>query len=205
MPRVRPVQSTGRDVRIGVVSDIHGNHRALARAIDLLGPIDRLLCVGDAINQHRFSNEVVAMLRDLDATTIWGNHEAAFFGPGSARLREANWIDRSAMQWLEERQTIETLELAGRRLLLVHSTPRQPFGNYVSLLNGGLDHHFADTGADVILCGHTHRPDAVWCGQTLVLNPGSAGEGMPRQNGYILSCAVLDLETLKHERIEFRD
>ena len=190
-------------MRIGVVSDIHGNHRALARALDLLDGVDRLFCVGDAINQHRFSNEVVGMLRDRDATTIWGNHEAMFFGPGSTRLRTADWIDSSHLQWLQERRATETLEIEGRRLMLVHSTPARPFGNYVSSLGGGLTRHFSDTGADIILCGHTHQPHATQCGETLVLNPGSVGEGRPGPAGYILSCAVLDLDTLSHEHFDF--
>jgi predicted phosphodiesterase len=48
--------------------------------------------------------------------------------------------------------------------------------------------------------GHTHVPIATRVAKTLVINPGSAGEGRPTTHGFISSCAVLDLdsETVKH-------
>lgn len=190
-------------MRIGVVSDIHGDHDALSHAIALMGPVDRLFCVGDAINQHRFSNEVVALLRQHNVETIWGNHEAEFFSPASAKLRAAAWIDPAELSWLEARPTTLSLELAGRKLLLVHSTPGQPFGNYVSATGGRFEQHFAGTGADLILCGHTHQPHATRVGDTLVLNPGSLGEGRPGADGYVMSCAAIDLATMVPEHFDF--
>lgn len=41
---------------------------------------------------------------------------------------------------------------------------------------------------DVVIFGHTHRPEAEWIGSTLFLNPGSAGQ---RRYGNPLSVALL--------------
>ena len=43
-------------VRLGIVSDIHSNAAGLQQALDLMGYIDELLCLGDAIFEYRFSN-----------------------------------------------------------------------------------------------------------------------------------------------------
>ncbi len=47
--------------------------------------------------------------------------------------------------------------------------------------------------ADIVLYGHTHQQTAEWAGETLVVNPGSAGDARDPRNGRRLSCAVLDL------------
>lgn len=90
-------------MRLGLVSDIHGNHRALRYALERMGPIDRLLCMGDVITQSRFCNETVRILRDQDALTIWGNHEAVFYGPLGDRARAADWIEPDLRDWLGAR------------------------------------------------------------------------------------------------------
>ena len=51
-------------MKVGIVSDIHCNARGLAIALDLLGEVDELLCLGDAIFEYQFSNEVVALLKE---------------------------------------------------------------------------------------------------------------------------------------------
>ena len=75
-------------MRLGIVSDIHSNAPGLQRALELLGDVDELLCLGDSIFEYRFSNEVVALLRQRGAHVIQGNHEEVFFSPaGSPRAR----------------------------------------------------------------------------------------------------------------------
>jgi putative phosphoesterase len=46
-------------------------------------------------------------------------------------------------------------------------------------------------GIDVVLCGHTHRPQASWQGKCLFLNPGSAS--LPR-HGQAPSVAILEID-----------
>ena len=60
---------------LGIVADIHCNVGGLRQALDRMGPVDQLLCAGDAIYQFRFSNEVIELLRERDARYILGNHE----------------------------------------------------------------------------------------------------------------------------------
>lgn len=62
-------------MRLGIVSDIHCNADALRLGLARMGDVDELLCVGDAIYEYRFSNEVVEILRDRRAVWVLGNHE----------------------------------------------------------------------------------------------------------------------------------
>ena len=72
---------------IGIVSDLHGNAPALHKAMELMSGVDERICLGDSIREYRFSNEVVALLRDHGFITIQGNHEEVFFSRHGERSR----------------------------------------------------------------------------------------------------------------------
>ena len=178
-------------MKIGIVSDVHCNAAGLRRALDIVGQVDELICLGDSIYEYRFSNEVVRILRDRGAHTILGNHEEGFLGPQGARARRPEWIDQSLLQWLADRPKRLELDIGGKRLLLVHSTPWEPQGTYVYPHSSLLD-RFAEADADFVLYGHTHHQLVRRVGKVLVINPGSAGEARDQGNGRQLSCAMLD-------------
>jgi putative phosphoesterase len=178
-------------VRIGIVSDLHCNHRGLLRALDIIGDADELVCLGDSIYEYRFSNEVVGLLKDRSARVILGNHEEGFLGAQGSRARAAQWIDRALLGWLAEQPYRLELDFGGKKLVAVHSTPWQPYGAYVYPHSGELA-RFAEAGADFVLYGHTHHQLVRRVGHVLVINPGSTGEARDPSNGRRLSCAVLD-------------
>jgi len=189
-------------LKLGIVSDLHCNAAGLREALRLMGDIDELLCLGDSIYEYRFSNEVVALLKDRAAHTILGNHEEGFFGPLGARARERDGIDPDLLRWLGERPHRRELDIGGKTVLLVHSTPWEPRGAYIHPDNAELA-RFAEADADIVLYGHTHRQVARRVGGVLVVNPGSAGEGRDASNGRQLSCAVLDLGSEEVRIIDF--
>jgi hypothetical protein len=104
-------------LKVGIVSDLHCNARGLAQALDVMGDVDELICLGDSIWEYRFSNEIVRMLKERGAHTILGNHEEGFFGPQGARARAAAWIDPSLLAWLAERPHRLGLRLGGKSSL----------------------------------------------------------------------------------------
>jgi putative phosphoesterase len=178
-------------VKVGIVSDLHCNREGLLRALDVIGDADELLCLGDSIDDFRFSNEVVAILRERGARVILGNHEEGFLGPHGARARAAEWIDRSLLGWLADRPQSLDLAVGGKKLVAVHSTPWEPRGAYLYPHSGQLA-RFAEADADFLLYGHTHHQLVRRIGRVLVVNPGSAGEARDPGNGRRFSCAVLD-------------
>lgn len=181
-------------MKIGIISDVHCNEAGLRRALDILGDVDELVCLGDSIYEYRFSNEVVRLLRDRGAHTIVGNHEEGFLGPQGTRARQPNWIDQSSLRWLGERPKRLDFEIGRKRLLAVHSTPWEPQGAYVYPHSSSLA-RFGEVDADFVLYGHTHQQLVRRIGKVLVINPGSAGEARDSSNGRQLSCAVLDTAT----------
>lgn len=191
-------------MKIGIVSDLHCNREGLLRALDLIGDCDELLCLGDSIYEYRFSNEVVEILRERGALTILGNHEEGFLGPQGARARAAPWIDPLLVDWLAARPPRLALEIAGKKLLLVHSTPWEPRGTYV-YPHSSLLARFAEADADFVLYGHTHHQLVRRVGRVLVINPGSTGEARDHGNGRQLSCAVLDTGSEEVAVIDFPD
>jgi len=191
-------------LKFGIVSDIHCNAAGLLQALALMGDIDELICLGDSIWEYRFSNEVAAILRERAAHTILGNHEETFFGPLGERARARDGIDRDLCDWLASRPHRIELDIAGKRLLLVHSTPWEPRGAYIHPEDSQLE-RFAEGGADFVLYGHTHRQVVRRFGKVLVINPGSTGDARDHRNGRQLSCAVLDTASDEVRVIDFAD
>ncbi len=181
-------------MKIGIVSDVHCNEAGLLRALEILGDVDELICLGDSIYEYRFSNEVVRILKNRSAHTILGNHEEMFLGPQGVRARQPNGIDRLLLHWLSERPRRLELDIGGKRLLAVHSTPWEPQGAYV-YAHSSLLSRFGEADADFVLYGHTHQQLVRRLGKVLVINPGSTGEARDSGNGRQLSCALLDTAT----------
>lgn len=184
-------------MKLGILSDIHNNRALLARAFELGEQVDQWLCLGDVINQFMFSSEVVAMVRDRCSLTIQGNHEELFFANASA----CAGADGELRAWLASRPSQASISVGGRHIEMVHSTPWQPRGDYVYPSSGAFQRLGESTG-DVLLYGHTHQPVVARVNGTLVVNPGSIGEGRPGTDGYICSFAVLDLASLTAEIVD---
>jgi putative phosphoesterase len=178
-------------VKLGIVSDLHCNFAGLTRALEIMGQVDELLCLGDSIFEYRFSNEVVALLRERGAHVIQGNHEEVFLGPQGVRARGHDSIDRALLHWLADQPARMELDIGGKKVLMVHSTPWEPRGTYVYPHSPQMA-RFGEAEADFVLYGHTHRQLVRRIGGLLVINPGSTGEGRDHTNGRQLSCAVLD-------------
>lgn len=191
-------------MKLGIVSDIHGNLPGLQQALALVGDVDALLCLGDCIFDYAFSNEVVALLRQRDALIIQGNHEETFFSAAGERARARAGLDPALMAYLAEQPARRMVECNGRRVLMVHSTPWEPRGAYVYPHSAALA-RFAEADADVVLYGHTHAQVVQRVGRVLVVNPGSAGDARDHRNGRRLSCAVLDTESEEVRVVDYDD
>ncbi|MDB5445461.1 MAG: putative metallo-dependent phosphatase [Phenylobacterium sp.] len=198
----KPIPPSGPELvlKFGIVSDIHNNVEALDRALELMGGIDELLCLGDIVSQTRFSNETVARLRERAARVVLGNHDVEYLkyaAPGAVARGAA---DAELVEWLRAQPERQELEVAGKRLLMVHATP----WTYDYVYPGSPEmKRFAEVEADFVLGGHTHTPYAGRIGRALVVNPGSTGQGRFQEGRNLLSCAVLDAVTDEVRLIDF--
>ncbi|HEX2943203.1 MAG TPA: YfcE family phosphodiesterase [Rhodopila sp.] len=191
-------------MKVGIVSDIHCNIQGLDLALDAMGDVGELLCLGDSIFEYQFSNDVITRLRERRAHIIHGNHEEVFLSPAGQRARQRPGIDPALLAFLAEQPSRRYLDFAGKRLLLVHSTPWEPRGEYIHPHSSKLD-RFAEADADIVLYGHTHCQVAKRVGRVLVINPGSAGDARDSRNGRKLSCAVLDMQSEEVRIIDYPD
>jgi putative phosphoesterase len=187
-------------LKIGIVSDIHCNAGGLAEALRRMGDVDEVLCLGDCISQTRFSNEVVALLMEREARMVLGNHDIEWLRRLSETQLERGLVDSKCVDWLRGQAERVDLEVAGKRLLMVHATP----WSYDYVFPGSREmKKFAEVDADFVLGGHTHSLFSGRFGRALVINPGSTGHAHDSPGGMALSYATLDPASDEVELIDF--
>jgi predicted phosphodiesterase len=216
-------------MRLLVLSDIHANLTALEAALEAAnGSWDRVVCLGDVVGYGPDPNEVTTRVRELDATTIRGNHDKAV--TDLMGTDDFNPIARAAVLWSRAQLSNENLDwlanlpqgpMESDGIVLVHGA-FQDEDEYVftpaQALEGLLDstlpvtfyghtHHqggfsYQDTQLDVL---QLHPRDSeersalrLESEKRYLLNPGSVGQ--PRDGDPRAGFAIADLE---HEIVEF--
>ncbi len=183
-------------MKVGVISDVHCNFASLQHALQRMADVDHILCLGDAISDHRFSNEVVGLLKARGASCIKGNHEDSFLGAGGARARSAPGIDADLCSWLAGWPREAHISLGRSRIWMVHAAPWRS-SDYARIDDPRFAAALASSDADILLCGHTHQPAIRKIEGKLLVNPGSIGEGRPTEQGFIRSVAIVDTERVE--------
>lgn len=182
-------------MKIGIVSDIHCNAPGLLRALDVMGDVDEVLCAGDTVYEYRFSNDVVRIIRDRGIKMVQGNHDSVLLSHHGDKARASAGVDQELVSFLGEAPfRMETTVNGGKRLLMVHGNPYEPWNQYV-VPNSPAFKRLSELDVDYVILGHTHMPVAACSGRVLVINPGSAGEARDPKSGFQLSCAILDTQT----------
>src|SRR5262245_43877890 len=177
-------------MRIAVISDIHGNDVAFAAVVADIQTdrIERIFCLGDAIQGGAQPAEVVKRLRELRCPVVMGNADDLLLrGEASANEEPPNeWIN-AVRDWQLQRLSPEdlafiaafppTVEIPlprGKRLLCGHGSP-QHF-NHVIVPDVADDEVKKMLGPidEAIVCGgHTHLQQIRQIGTSFFFNPGS--------------------------------
>lgn len=199
---------------MAVISDVHGNAFALEavlREVTAAAP-DLIVNLGDQIEGTADPARAAALQHDLaqaGALEVRGNNEEKLW-PGGRRSPLA----REFGVWLDTQLTPEALaRLAGLplttraldgALFACHGTPESAWdsllwvwqaegegrGFYRSRDPRELRASLEPLGAEVVLCGHTHRAGATRVGDTLVVNAGAVSDqadGDPRARWTLLT------------------
>jgi len=182
-------------MKIGVVSDIHCNVLALDAALKEMGEVDELFCAGDSVYGYRWSNEVFDLLRMRGAHIVMGNHDYDFLQVHKDRNGSNGHITPENYRLVAALPGRIDMELAGRRILMVHASPFEPYGEYIYPHTPKYN-QLSTLDADVFIYGHTHTAVAEQLGPVLVVNPGSVGEVRDRARPYF-TYAVVDLRSLE--------
>jgi len=154
-------------MNIGVISDVHGDYRALEIVLDRLDNVhhvDHILCAGDLVGRGPEQNRVVSLIRERNIQTVRGNHDEWFYDLSS---ENAHFLKSLPLDW---RGNFE-----GVKLFMCHGKPGSNlwglYRDHVS--NTLLDMMLGSLQADVLITGHTHVPMFVQVKQGCVINPGS--------------------------------
>lgn len=195
-------------MKLAVIADIHSNLQALEAVLSEIqeqNP-DYVLCLGDVVGYGASPNEVVQKLKKLDKLIcVKGNHDEAVLG---GKVRKMNPQASEAVKWAIQRlddenldflrglEEYETLEFDGLNCFLVHGSPDDHLNDYIyeNVSEDRLEHFFRETGARLILLGHTHVPSVKELGKKTLLNPGAVGQ--PRDRDRRASYATIDTERM---------
>jgi len=180
-------------MRLGVVSDIHGNLPALLAVVadaEALGGVDGWLNLGDILSGPLWPAETADWLMARGWATMAGNHERQLLTQALAQMSPA---DRHAAERLnpEHRAWLTALPATLRPapgLLCVHGTPASDLKYLLQTVDtaGQRDampeevaRRLGEPGATLVLCGHSHLQRvmtvALPSGPVQVMNPGSVG------------------------------
>jgi len=216
-------------MRILVLSDLHANLTALDTVLSTVkGRWNSCVCLGDVVGYGPDPDEVTTRVRELNATTIRGNHDKA--ATGLMDTSDFNPVAKAAIDWTHDKLSPENLAwlaalpqgpLETGGIVLVHGA-FQDEDEYVFTPAQALD-GLLDSTAAVTFFGHTHhqggfsyrdsslevlpiRPRATELFAPLrlesdrryLLNPGSSGQ--PRDGDPRAAFAIADLE---HNVVEF--
>ncbi len=91
-------------MRYLILSDIHSNLTALDALLAASeGRWDKAVCLGDIVGYGPDPNEVVELIRSLDAVVIRGNHDKGV--SDSAKAEDFNPVARAVVTWTHDHLT----------------------------------------------------------------------------------------------------
>ncbi len=207
-------------MRLGVISDVHGNRHALEATLDrltVLG-IDRLVCAGDIVGWGPEPNACVELLAERDVVAVAGNHDLIVLD----RLTDerCSSLARDTQRWTrtvlrdDARAWLAQLPEQARvgPIMVAHGSLEDP-QEYVRSEARAAEQleelRRREPDAQLLVLGHTHQPWVVTQGmgtrsrttpsrvrlddRRSLLNPGSVGQSRSWELTPHARFAVIDL------------
>jgi predicted phosphodiesterase len=146
-------------MRIGLVSDLHGNRVALKAVAADMPDVDAVVCAGDVVGYNPWPAFCVEWVRERAVPTVMGNHDRAVaggtgFGFNSMAAAGVEYarehLDEEGIDWLvglpDRRREFDG------RVRIVHGHPADP-DRYTYPEEFGAELLGEE---DVLVLGHTH-------------------------------------------------
>ena len=205
-------------MRVGLFSDVHGNATAFDALLDDLErcTVDRLVCLGDAIQGGPQPVECLERLRGLDCRIVMGNADwYVLTGDPGAEPETEN--QRRAREWTLSQLSAADQDfvrsfaptVAEPPVLAFHGSPGS-FEDVILPTTPEDDFRRVLRGAEapILTGGHTHLQFVRRRGDSLFLNPGSVGLSYEQPADVIkfdpwAAWAVVEVED-GHVSVEFR-
>jgi putative phosphoesterase len=199
--------------RVAVITDIHANIPALQATIDeieRLG-VDAIYCGGDLVGYGPEPNEVCAEVQARAIPSIYGNYDyaigrdledcgCAYIDPHDREIGQlsVDWTlahtNEDSKAFMRELPFDLRFELAGKRVRLVHGSPRK-VNEYLFEDKPArtFERIAALADCDVLVFGHTHTPWIHKYAGVLFVNCGSVGK--PKDGDARAAFALLEAST----------
>jgi len=192
-------------MKIGVISDIHGNYEALKTVLaelDRMG-ISEIYCLGDVVGYYTQVNECCEALIERNISNLMGNHDwymaSGGFCPRSQSVNDCLVYQRkvikdSNIEWLRK----SSLQRFVGTIHMVHGGWADPIDEYMIEPN---EEYFSKIPGKIFMSGHTHIQSLHSFGLKTYCNPGSVGQ--PRDLDPRAAFAVVEDETITLHRVEY--
>ncbi len=179
-------------MRVAAIYDIHGNLPALEAVLEEIRqePVDQIVVGGDVV-PGPMPRECLSALVNLSMPVgfVRGNGEREICTLESGRPSRVPKRFLEGMRWVAQELSAETvaafaswpltlrMEIPGiGDVLFCHATPSDDSELFTRLTpENHLGSVFETTGADLVVCGHTHMQFDRRIGNVRVVNAGSVG------------------------------
>lgn len=208
-------------MKIGLISDIHGNKKALDAVLEQLENenIDKIICLGDLIGGAPMSEEVVQKIISIEPRIIAvrGNREK-YIIEGMPKVVHDEKIKVSDEQlqrneWLKKRlsdSSIEFISKLPKEIIYEIEENKIYIAHYPMNEDGSFRKHikrasveeneimFRGIDADIYLYGHTHKEVYNFKNSKTYINPGALG--CPEKTNY----APYGILNINKKEIEYK-
>ena len=183
-------------MRAAVISDTHGNAFALEavlKDIRAASP-DLIFNLGDQIEGSADPARAAELQAALGAVEVRGNNEEKLW-PGGRRnglsVQVGEWLNTQVSEGTRARLAALPLTAQVEGIFACHGTPQSAWDSLLWVWDHGtpetggfyrsrdpreLARIIEPLGAEVVVCGHTHRAGATRVGDTLVVNCGAVSD-----------------------------
>ena len=197
-------------MRIGIISDIHGNLPGLKACFEALGAegADQIVCLGNLVQFGPYPSEVIDFVQRNGIDTVQGNCDRAVArGRDSTgdSFENVHWelLASELLSWTENQispsQKKYLRKLPGEirykvgsiRILCVHGLPGNICGSIQNNASKDVYNLLLERNScDILLLGHTHEMFFQPRNTRMIINPGSVGGGtLPGE----ATMAILDI------------
>ena len=192
-------------MKIGFISDIHGNFEALKSVLNELDEmgVSEIYCLGDVVGYLTQVNECCNELRRRGVKSIMGNHDWYMASNNYCKRSisvndyldyQRSVITTENLEWIRSFKVYRIVE----NIHMVHGGWENPIDEY--LLNPS-DEYFKNINGDMFMSGHTHIQMLKKLKNGFYCNPGSVGQ--PRDTDWRAAYAVFDGVNFVLHRVEY--
>ena len=197
--------------RIGIIGDVHAEHRRLKTALGVLEKerVDLLLCTGDLADGRGDLDACCSTLIDAEALVVAGNHDRWFLEEKVRHVADAHYRQRAlprTVHYIESLPRTRYIDTGLGQLILCHGVLNDDLAKiWPGSENSGcrrspeLDHLLLQRVAPrFFINGHMHFRTVIDFTRTQMINAGTL-------RGRYAGFCMLDLAELKLSSFNFID